>query len=1311
MDIDYSDGQEVEGQILRLIRQASDRSSQHAIASEYYSQAWPIRYHLCPERANLLRPFDFSGMDVLELGAGMGAVSRLLAEKARSLYVVEGTQPRFEVLRERLAGLGNWDGEVRNFESFQTERRFDVVCLIGVLEYSELFLKRAEGSSHLWLLKHCRQFLKPGGVLVVAIENALGLKYWSGAAEDHRATLFDGIVGYPDSPTPRTFSKKELTELLNRAGFGQVDRYYPFPDYKVPTTVVSEPLFEKAPDLAAELATVEPYRDYLGYPLIKYFPDSLAADNLSRAGLLADFSNSFLFVGSESNSPIRERLLRAQIEREEFAWHYGQGRRDATATVFSVSSPGGVSISKRLQSSDETCKMYSVEGVGDLQWTSIPSEAAAKGVSLRLLFARHAYFQDWERFQSLWSDFLRWSLGRGPAVDAVFTNARWSPEGFSLFDQEWNLKGPMRPSWFVLRNVFNLVREQVVFTKGAPFPSFAVFYHQTCSALRVTPDLEGDLQREAAMQAAVTRGDKAHHYAQLKGLFHQALGPSVLPRVPAVESALRSPQPRWTLHRLSKAIRRRVLAIPRAGAFLRRVYRKVKNASAALQQSAFFFRPLVLRTISAGNEGEFTAGCTVFPKGWLLLKCIGTPGPLSIRFGFRVDGQFTQQEIRIPQNHLVLKTGVSIESLVLIGVRSLAEPRIRVRRISRFEAALRSLPWARWARLLRPAYLRAELNIPVVDAYGAWLQNQGALTSSDRKSIEAWVKKIDSPLVFSILLPVFNSPEAWLRRAIESVVNQIYPYWELCIADDASTSDVVRVLEEYSRKDSRIKVVRRTQNGHISEASNSALGLATGTFCVLLDHDDELASHALAVVAQEITLKPDLDLIYSDEDKIDIFGRRFDPHFKAGWNPELLTAQNYISHLGVYRTSLLRKIGGFRKGFEGSQDYDLVLRFSEQTSPERIRHVPEVLYHWRAIPGSVALSENQKSYAHERARNAIREYYSRRGESVHVEPGYGFTHRVRFQLPSPAPLVSVLIPTRDRKDLLQGVVRGLRETTQYPNWELIILDNQSTDPSTLAYFRELKSDPRIRILRHEAEFNFSALINLGARAAQGQFLALLNNDLEMVSSEWLDEMVSLAARRGVGCVGAKLLYPDGRIQHAGVTLGIGGVADHRYRFAPGDSNVSHCRLQVPSVVSAVTAACLVVRKAIFFEVGGFNEKDLAIAYNDVDFGLRVREAGYRNLWTPHAVLVHLESANRGSDESGVNRLRLERESKWMRTRWEGVLERDPYYSSLLTLRDPNGGLAAQPRYTPFYRKQPTTGTTSPSYSSFDKKAARPTAWT
>lgn len=1339
MDIEYSDGVEIEGRILSLIRQASDRGAHVPIAAEHYS-AWPVRYHLCPERANLVRPFRFNGLDVLELGAGMGAVSRFVAENARSLYVVEGTQARFDVLSERLADLKNWAGEVGNFQDFQTPRRFDVVCLVGVLEYSELFLKPTGESPHLWLLKRCREFLKPGGVLILAIENSLGLKYWNASAEDHRATLFDSVVGYPDTPTPRTFSRKQLGGLLGEAGYSQIDEFFPFPDYKVPTTVISAALIERAPALSAELAGLNAFHDYLGHPSASLFPDLLALDNLSRAGLLGDFSNSFLFVASsEKHSAIRAKLLSHQLDGNELGWHYGHGRRAPTRTVFFGDRRGSdVLVRKTLLYSDDRSISREEGELGKLEWSALGPEALQTGDSLRLLLARHAYFQEWTAFQDLLESFLSWSLRRwagkssarldGRALDAIFVNARL-PDGtrydparekteFSLFDLEWRLGDEIPTSWFLFRNVFNLVRDEALLTAGAPFASFADYYEKLCARFSLTPDLAGDLQREARLQAATSRGSVEHHARLLGGIFHRPLPPARLPRDPSVESALRHPPAPWGLNlrslrrlvkklpgALKRRLGRRLESVPRFKRALRSIARRARSFAKAVHQGRRFFRPFPAHFLESELPASFTSLTLDFPRGYLLLSFRG-PVPRKLTFGFRVEGRFVTQSLLPTGNSWIVRVDVPVESLTAEGD---GLPSLRARRLSKMELALRLLPHASVRDWMNPRRLRASVPAPVVEPYGAWVQAFGTIGDAEAANVRAAIAGFSLRPKISIVMPVYNTDETWLREAIESVQGQLYENWELCIADDASTAPHVRrVLDEAARADARVRVVYRDRNGHISAASNSALEIAEGEFTALLDHDDRLAPHALASVVHALNAHPETDLFYSDEDKIDAFGRRYEPNFKPDWNPELFYSMNCVSHLSVFRTELLRRIGGFTVGLEGSQDYDLVLRVVERTTPERIRHIHDVLYHWRAIAGSVALGEGEKGYAHERAREAIRRHFDRRGTPVRVTAGAGHQHRVHYPVPQPEPGVSILVPTRDRRDLLEPLIEDLRTRTDYERFEVIVVDNQTTDPETLDYFRILKQDPRIRILRYDAAFNYSAIINLAAREARFPILALVNNDLRVRTKSWLAEMVALVSRPEIGCVGAKLLYPNGTLQHAGVYLGIGGVADQLFRHYPADSKVWLSRLLQIQAVSAVSAACLLVRKDVFDAVGGFDEVNLTVAYNDVDFCLKVREAGFRNVWTPYAELTHVESASRGSDADASRRARFDRETAWMKKRWGSALENDPFYSPIFSLKRPVVELAFPPRHVLFYRVNPAAQSTkSPTRSAMARAEVSP----
>jgi O-antigen biosynthesis protein len=529
------------------------------------------------------------------------------------------------------------------------------------------------------------------------------------------------------------------------------------------------------------------------------------------------------------------------------------------------------------------------------------------------------------------------------------------------------------------------------------------------------------------------------------------------------------------------------------------------------------------------------------------------------------------------------------------------------------------------------------------------------------------------PLI-SILMPVYNPPERWLRKAIESVQHQSYVNWELCIANDASTSASIRPqLDSYVAIDSRIKVFHREKNGHISACSNTALDLCTGLFTALLDHDDELAPDALSEVVQALQKQPGARILYSDEDKIDTEGHRFAPYFKPDWNPDLLRSQNYFCHLSVYQTVLLREIGGFRAGFEGAQDWDLALRATERVNPQEIVHIPKVLYHWRAIPGSTALSQSQKDYHQDAAHKALSDHIARTGLAAEIEPVKGGHWRLKYRLPDTPPRVSLIIPTRNRVEILKPCIDSILRLTTYPNYEIIIVDNGSDQPATLDYFAHLKHDQRITVLRDDGPFNYSALNNRAARQASGELLALVNNDIEPISPDWLDEMVSQAIRPGIGAVGAMLYYPDDTVQHAGVVLGIAGpqlingIAGHAFKKFNRGHTGSMNRMRLVQNYSAVTAACLVIRKAIYEEVGGLDEKNLTVSFNDVDFCIRVFKAGYRNLWTPFAELYHHESASRGKEDSPQKIARAKQEADYMRATWGDILDNDPAYNPNLTL--------------------------------------------
>lgn len=552
-------------------------------------------------------------------------------------------------------------------------------------------------------------------------------------------------------------------------------------------------------------------------------------------------------------------------------------------------------------------------------------------------------------------------------------------------------------------------------------------------------------------------------------------------------------------------------------------------------------------------------------------------------------------------------------------------------------------------------------------SYSDWINRYSTVTPQSRAQMTTISDMMDTKPLISIVMPVYNPNLEWLSAAVSSVQNQLYPHWELCIADDCSTNPEVKAfLKELQSEDSRIRVIFRETNGHISNASNSAIERVTGPWITLMDQDDLLPEDALFHVAYTINMHPDAGLIYSDEDKIDETGTRFAPYFKSDWNPDLFLSHNMISHLGTYRTDLVRELGGFRPEYNGSQDYDLALRFVEKLKPEQIIHIPRILYHWRSHSDSTAAAGDNKGYALIAGKRAIESHLQRTDvkASVHqLSHGY----RVRYDLPEHLPSVSLIIPTRNGLSLLRQCIESILEKTTYPNYEIIIIDNNSDDPATLTYLAECAQHERISVIRDERAFNYSALNNNAVDMAKGDYIALINNDIEVISPDWLEEMLGIATQPGVGAVGAALWYPNDTLQHGGVIIGLGGVACHAHKGIPRGEAGYCSRAKLTQSMSAVTAACLIVEKAKFEEVGGLNEQDLTVAFNDVDFCLKLLEAGYRNVWTPFAELYHHESASRGNEDSPEKQKRFQSEIDFMRNRWNTDNYNDPAYSPNLTL--------------------------------------------
>ena len=566
------------------------------------------------------------------------------------------------------------------------------------------------------------------------------------------------------------------------------------------------------------------------------------------------------------------------------------------------------------------------------------------------------------------------------------------------------------------------------------------------------------------------------------------------------------------------------------------------------------------------------------------------------------------------------------------------------------------------------------------NSYEDWIRFYDIIKSKDRIQMLEHIETFKYKPLISILMPVYNTPEKYLREAIDSVRNQVYTNWELCIADDGSSDpNVKKTLEEYCKADKRIKVTYRKQNGHISASSNSALEISSGEYIGLLDHDDVLREHALYLVVNEINNHPHSDIIYSDEDHIDESGKRYEPYFKPDWNPDLFCSQNMITHFCVFRSELVHQVGGFRIGYEGAQDWDLTMRINEIIPPKNIRHIPFVLYHWRAIEGSTALTLSSKNYAIQAQYKTLQSHFERINKCVEISQVRGEYWRITHHISDPYPKVSIIIPTKNQLEFLKTCINSIKNKTSYPFYEIIIVNNQSDDFDTLNYLENLNSQDNISVYDYNYPFNYSAINNYALNFAKGNVIVFLNNDIEVISKTWLDELVSHATRSEIGAVGALLFYPNEKIQHAGVVLGIGGVAGHVYNNLDLEYIQKRGRACLTQNYSAVTGACMAVEKQKFIDVGGFTEDELPIAFNDIDFCIKFMEKGYRNLWTPYAELYHHESITRGYEDSHEKKARFEEEVKYMLNTWPKYLKNDPAYNLNLSLESLNFSLAFPPR--------------------------------
>ena len=560
--------------------------------------------------------------------------------------------------------------------------------------------------------------------------------------------------------------------------------------------------------------------------------------------------------------------------------------------------------------------------------------------------------------------------------------------------------------------------------------------------------------------------------------------------------------------------------------------------------------------------------------------------------------------------------------------------------------------------------------VPYGPWYEAYVPDEETLNRQRKR------KFLNAPLI-SVVVPAYHTPPLFLRQMLDSLVAQTYGGWELCIANGSpDDKEMEAVLEEYEKRDSRIRHENLKENLGIAENTNAAFRMAKGEFIGLLDHDDLLAPNALYEIALALEKNPEADVVYTDEDKVTTdLKEYFQPHLKPDFNLDLLRSNNYICHFFTVRREIVEQVGGFRKEFDGAQDYDFIFRCTEEA--RKILHIPEILYHWRTHKESTADNPASKMYAFEAGKRAIEAHLKRTGTDGEVShtPDLGF-YRVKYPVKG-EPLISIIIPNKDEKESLEACLKSIWEKTTYKNYEIIVVENNSTSDEIFRYYKEI-SKKGVRLLRWKKEFNYSAINNFGAAHAKGEFLLFLNNDVTVITPDWLTELAGLCQRKEVGAAGVKLLYPDNTIQHAGCVIGIGGIAGHMFVDMPANRTGYLHKASLLQDMSAVTAACMIMKKQVFDQVGGFTE-ELAVAFNDVDLCLKINKAGSLVVYDPYVQLYHMESKTRGAEDSKEKVRRFQTEIEYMRCHWLDILKNgDPYYNKNLSLTKWNYSLKPLP---------------------------------
>ncbi|QXA74619.1 glycosyltransferase [Klebsiella aerogenes] len=1371
-DISYSDGDYEEQRLAKIIASAKDIS---IFSSELRNQCidWQTLYHLSSQRGNILRPFqDKLRGKVLEIGAGCGAITRFLGENGGQILALEGSQRRAAIASSRTRDLDNITVLAERFDDFQTDEKFDAITLIGVLEYASMF-SSAEHAANA-MLEKIRGFLKPDGFLFIAIENQLGLKYFAGAPEDHLAKPMYGVEGRYKSGEPETYGKVAIEQLLKGSGYHAVEFMAPFPDYKMPTSIITErgcKLSEfDAGAFAWQTVAADPQ-----LPAMLNFSLTDAWPVIFRNNLGMDLANSFLIAATVADYPATDANI--------LAYHYSTQRKPAYVkeTIFS-SDNAAVNIHyEKLAESAETEQ-------GNYICRIVDKPVYHNGFPFSFKFVTLFTSPEWRIAQvvTLLREYLAHLqlllAGKGHStdlhqtipgefIDALPQNIIIDNSGQPhLFDCEWAAPKPIETTYLLFRTLNILLRQSARVMLPAENPEitrqeFILQVIRECGFTLNESELNAFNEQEIIFQQQVTGLSKSyldvwHPDAPLssgassfssEGRLYYRNGEQEFTQLQSSSFNLKFGQ--TVSHSLDVSVN------PNEKHYLRldpsetsgwilienlqvkdregHVQWSLKDGTAsyvdlcevcALEQGVLYY--------SNSNDPQILIP-QVFIGQQITVNVslqMAAPDVVAQALAERIRShalteselsQLQQAQQKLTAELLELKAKVDSQNAQLANyvghiqvlnsiindfrestswkvskpLRIAGGVNLKLKKANRLITGLiqkhgmkavaqKGMYYIRQegvsgiiARLKQQrsiSVLQENLNLNTVPAASISYDNKTGYQLKPGRSGYCYVEParpvdlaeriaaIESKPFFSIVIPVYNTPLDLLDGLLKSITSQWYPHWELILADDCSPDpQLQQALKNISHP--QIRIIHAESNLRISGATNLGIKAAKGDFIVFADHDDELTVDCLYEMALCIEQQQP-DFIYSDEDKLTEDGDYTQPHFKPDWSPDTMMSTMFTCHASCVRRSLLEKTGLLRSEFDGCQDWDFVLRVAEHTN--RISHIDKILYHWRIIPASVASDIAAKPYVLEASRQVRVDALKRRGlqgtvEPVTEVPGY---FRVNYHLTG-TPLISIIIPTRDNAEVLRRCIDSLIEKTKYEHYEVIIVDNGSVAETTLAYFSELTSVSRVKVIHHDIPFNFSELNNIGVAASSGDILLFLNDDTEVLMDDWLERMAGYAQLPHIGAVGAKLLYPGTQqIQHAGVlNLQCGPV----HAFLRHDSNSPgyFMRNLLEYNWLAVTGACLMIEREKYQKIGGFDES-FPIAYNDVDLCFTLSQNGFYNVVCQAVTLYHYESISRGLDlVDPVKQERLFSELRRLYEKHPNFYQYDPFYNVNLA---PNG---------------------------------------